>query len=121
MSEAKHTPGPWYVAYHDDEPAIEICRKWDETVRPGSTDTFGSCYGAHIARIKYTTTGVPTKAQAEANARVIIAAPRLLDALKFAAIVVNGISRGTLPACFRPDDQMVADMNEVIAQAEGKL
>lgn len=75
-----HTPGPYYLKEYDC--GFEICRKWDVEVTPESTNTFGSCYGAHIARVKYTDGGVPTREQAEANARLIASAPDLLAALE---------------------------------------
>lgn len=60
MSEAKHTPGPWQWTQHFD-PTISIYK-----------DGFGQ-----IARLYDSSAGT-----GKANARLIAAAPDLLDALK---------------------------------------
>jgi hypothetical protein len=76
-----HIPGPWHLVEYDN--AFHVCRKWDGNVRPGDTQTYGSCYGAHIADVEHQGDDAPvvTRAQAEANARLIAAAPDLLAAL----------------------------------------
>lgn len=80
----KHTPGPWYAKEHV-EPAghgrIDICRQWDNEVKPEASATYGSYLGAHIAKVEFNT-GVVTRDQANANAHLIAAAPDLLSALQ---------------------------------------
>lgn len=68
----QHTPGPWKVAA-DYENSLHICAPWGDKVKPGSEETFGSCYGAHICGIEYSTSGIATKEKAKANARRIVA------------------------------------------------
>lgn len=67
-----HTPPPYYWV-HGDFGVIFVCRRWDQTVRPGDASTFGSDFGAHIAEIHYNG-GVPTREQAEANAEFVVRA-----------------------------------------------
>lgn len=77
---SKHTEGKWEV--NEDSPyKIVVVSPWSDKVKPGNTPTFADYRGAHICYIEFNT-GVPTKAQAEANARLIAAAPELLEALK---------------------------------------
>lgn len=76
-----HTPGPW-EAIDNPDGIIDIVRRWDAEVTSGNTAVFGSILGAHIAEIPYTTTGIPTREQALANAALIATAPELLEACK---------------------------------------
>jgi hypothetical protein len=85
----KHTQGPWYLKEYNNR--FHVLRAWDEKVKPGDCATFGSSYGAHIASVKYNS-GVPTREQAEANARLIAAAPDMLEALKNIVSVCNSWS-----------------------------
>ena len=116
LLEPKHTPGPWYVTDYDS--ALHVCRKWDANVRPGDSATFGSYLGAHIADIQYNS-GVPTKEQAQANARLIVASPLLLAALEDAAKVINAMATGKLPPCFKPTLEMVNAINSALHSARG--
>lgn len=85
----KHTPGPWKTEEHDHR--FTIVAPWSETLRAGSSNTFGSYLGAHICEIEYCSSenAVPTRDQAEANARLIAAAPDLLAALKWMTALLN--------------------------------
>ena len=87
MSKASHTPGPWVVKYKpDDEPYIiaEQGKAWDnpvicslyEDVTPEDSITFSPWLKAYP--------------NAEANARLIVAAPDLLFALENLLAVKNG-------------------------------
>jgi hypothetical protein len=87
MTKASHTPGPWAVNYNSyDEPYIiaEQGKAWDnpvicslyEDVTPEDSITFSRWLQAYP--------------NAEANARLIVAAPDLLFALENLLAVKNG-------------------------------
>lgn len=67
----QHTLEPWIFVEHDH--AFYIVRRWDESITPENSNTFGSAYGAHIARIEYSPEVRRTRTQALANARRIVA------------------------------------------------
>lgn len=72
MSETKHTPEPWKIDEHENH--FFIMRRWGGGVEPGNSSVFGSAYGAHIGSLEFVgDTAVPTRKQAEANARRIVA------------------------------------------------
>ncbi len=68
----KHTPGPWKV----------------------SSDHYHICKGATAVAAVFGTTGHDA-ARSEANARLIAAAPELLEALEHALTTTQKIARGT--------------------------
>ena len=65
MADAKHTPGPWELARNDQH--------------AGSIATLYGCEGGYI---EVWTTKWPAGVNQEANARLIAAAPELLEALQ---------------------------------------
>jgi len=72
MSDTKHTPEPWKIDEHENH--FFIMRRWGGGVEPGNSSVFGSAYGAHIGSLEFVgDTAVPTRKQAEANARRIVA------------------------------------------------
>jgi len=77
--KTKHTEGKWKV---DDssEYNISVVSPWTQVVTPANTMTFGDYRGALICEMHYNS-GVPTKEQALANAKLIASAPDLLEAL----------------------------------------
>lgn len=83
MTETKFTPGPWRLA-DDYDNALHICSPWSSNVRPESSDTYGSCLGAHICQVRHQGEDAPVVklSQAKANAHLIAAAPELYEALK---------------------------------------
>lgn len=92
-TEAKHTPGPWEVSRRN---AWRVADAHDNTVASTGTDSSIS-YGAHVA-----------------NARLIAAAPDMLEALKacLAALqAYTGFSTGV--------EQGMAE--EAIAKATGEI
>lgn len=91
---AKHTKGNWKV---DDsiEYEISIVSPWSAEVRPGDTPTFGDYRGAIICKMDYNS-GVPTKKQALANARLIAAAPDMFEALKSIIDYWNNSQKGSM-------------------------
>jgi hypothetical protein len=56
----------------------------------------------------------------DADAHLIAAAPEILEALKDAAKIINGMFAGTLPPCFAVNLETVNTINRAIARAEGK-
>ncbi len=78
-TQTKWTPGPWEIVEYDS--AFHVCRPWDQNVTPSNSETFGSCHGAHICDVDYNS-GVPSRVQAQANARLISLAPEMAEALR---------------------------------------
>lgn len=76
--ETKYTPGPWKIDEATDN-AITIVAPWSSVVRPENTMLFGDYRGGHVCSMQYNS-GVPTKEQAMANAKLISAAPELANA-----------------------------------------
>lgn len=114
MEEMKHTPGPWKArkGFHAD--TIEIFHP-DKSVKP----PFYPCEIATIASDRDT-------AKAKANARLIAAAPELLEALKLAANALDKM--GDMPysdvsthAWFSLDcEKIVEDSKSLIAKSTGQ-
>lgn len=97
MSEPKHTPGPW---------------KLDEITSSPYWGRVGTAY-ASIADVQLWMSGKSgDNAIALANARLIAAAPELLDALKTAR-------RRMLK--YGEDPREIAEITEAIAKAEGQV
>lgn len=88
--ETTHTPGPWrwcgslLVARADQDPPKGEVILWPENV-PSSADSSAVPWAQRLGSC-----GLRTEADAEANARLIEAAPDLLDALKKCAAVLAG-------------------------------
>ena len=76
-SKAKWTPGPWVV-----------CSASHGTVDVMAETGPGICRMYTEPAINYET---PTLLEAEANARLVAAAPQMVEALQQAAIVIGGI------------------------------
>lgn len=71
MSEGKHTPGPWeYV--RDEDGSFDVCQQTGAPITTWSSD---------VCRV-YQINGTQPEDVAEANARLIAAAPELLEALE---------------------------------------
>ena len=94
---AAHTPGPWTTpnAYPY---AIQV------------TSANGWICSLQVNKKNATE-------EQKANARLISAAPELLEALENAAKIINGMHMKTLPACFAPSLEMVNGINYAIKKA----
>ena len=83
MADSKHTPGPWWIA-------------GEGTIRSGTGKRDRDA--GWIADVNWR--------NRDANARLIAAAPELLDALKLAASIIG-----------HPDDEMSKYIASIIAKA----
>lgn len=96
----KHTPGPWVIHQSTAE-------SWPEILAPNGT--------VPLARINSTWRG-----EALANARLIAAAPELLEALGRISDSINGLS-GPIPTRNTPEfwDYVKTIADEAISKATG--
>ena len=92
----KHTPGPWFV-----------CHKSPFIVRAG--DDISGRHIAHIGPANYT----PRFDIDEPNARLISAAPDLLEALERLVSVARDVDHGYM-------DQAIDNAESAIAKARGQ-
>ncbi|MBB4347996.1 hypothetical protein [Aliirhizobium cellulosilyticum] len=100
MTEAaKHTPGPWIVSdyskYHVQKPNRGLLCSTGVGNSSGHSDRY----------------------EDYANARLIAAAPDLLEALKEATLALEGFSKGE--GVFKPIEQTIVMSRAAIAKAEG--
>lgn len=104
MSNAKHTPGPWYVfgnghcvggPFSSDDP--------DES-------------GRKTAGIAMCGMRLRSPDESEANARLIAAAPDLLTTLEHIA----GVSKRHTDGSARFDAELLKDIRKAIAKAKGE-
>ncbi len=100
MSTTKHTPGPWNVEHPYGEPGTYIAgphteiiaQVWKQTRLPASPDD-----------------------ATEANARVLAAAPEMLEALR----VVDALWGVSDAACEAAPEMPAARVRTIIIKAEG--
>jgi len=100
MSQAKHTPGPWLTDRNN--------------VHTGQIATIHHCLNNNWVEVwtdKWAETGLG-EAEQEANARLIAAAPELLDALVEAASGYSEFSEG--------DREILRKCRAAIAKATGE-
>jgi len=121
MSESKHTPGPWCIVRYA---AIDADGKDAQTSITAYADENGE-EGAGVATVNRWSYGDdPPTAESEANARLIAAAPDLLEALKSAEAVLETASR-YFPKSIRNGDRFSLHnvlknaVKPAIAKAEG--
>ena len=83
---SKHTPGPWTVHFHDSQ-------EWHITALKGEPRLGHTEW--HALAIAYGNDKTPYEGRdiAEANARLIAAAPDLLEACKAAALTLREFAR----------------------------
>lgn len=113
MTTAQHTPGPWAAA-----PTGEIMRGYSQpycVAELGSTDLIAGCFGD----IK------GGEEVAKANARLIAAAPDMLDELEAARKMIIALALDLSAAAPEAINVRIADdeirrLNALIAKAEGR-
>ena len=109
MSEAKHTPGPWLIAKTDAASFVYALN-----------DSGYNRFWAHVIGGKLRRGKSTSKVETEANARLIAAAPDLLEAL---VAIDNALrtawSNGSLPDSVIPE-KLAQQCSAAIAKATGK-
>ncbi|MBB5663219.1 putative secreted protein [Rhizobium leguminosarum] len=108
MVESKHTPGPW---------TMRIAGNGDCGISAEGTGVFAEAF----AEIRHS--GENARDEAKANARLIAAAPDLLDALKEMRAAVFGATVGDEPDVYHDYDRLsslAALVISVIDEAEGR-
>lgn len=94
MSESKHTPGPWKYKH-----GLTYFTKRGQLVK---TELVTGVNGEWVAAVILDhEAGLPTKVQ-ESNARLIAAAPELLEALEHLIETLDNISSSSVE-CWTPD------------------
>lgn len=107
----KHTKGPWHINSHPYE-------NQPEYVLAKPTNTGDDCRDvvsvATITRSQNTLAGWRSKEEAIANARLIAAAPEMLDSLKIAVVRLKEIQYQ------KASPKQIEFLESVIAKAEGR-
>lgn len=111
MAEAKHAPGPWSFSWESEK------REWAIVTAQGgsivanvNTESGPDAQSAPAMRIM----------PADANARLISAAPDLLEALKDARQTILDLKNSCGSECEGSDDEWVGEIDAAIAKAEGR-
>jgi len=104
MSQAKHTPGPWLTDRNN--------------VHTGQIATVHHCLNNDWVEVwtdKWAETGLG-EAEQEANARLIAAAPELLDALRSMLVQFNF---NTITGIVHDESAVIVKAREAISKATG--
>lgn len=109
MTDNKHTPGPWYPAHLADDDCSCDCRSIVSGGYAGSICIISVNNG--IASISEGGNDCPPLEEAKANARIIAAAPDLLEALE---LMVDIYDPDGLDICAATDARLA------IAKAKGE-
>ncbi|GGB00071.1 hypothetical protein GCM10011491_30400 [Brucella endophytica] len=117
MSEvAKHTPGPWEIG--TETRGYEVCTIHQVTRQPTEDGLGQSWVYIHAPRVIDGDWHWPDGEEQIANARVIAAAPDLLEALKASELGVEELCTGQ-----HPDNECwntLRTIRAAIAEAEGR-
>lgn len=89
--EMRFVPGPYEATTIEDWHEVVVYAPWSDKVRATNAATFGDYRGAWIARLHFND-GVATREQAEANARLLKAAPALYEALGYVGEVAESVT-----------------------------
>lgn len=106
MSKAQHTPGPWIIEYT----AASLSTLKRDFIITHSDENLRS----HICRI-FDASLCPEHGESQANARLIAAAPELLEALEKARDELRG-----LPHSLGYEFTHLQEINSAIAKAKGE-
>ena len=106
MNEAKHTPGPWHLEEMGYNSSSYYIRGSSDS---GDRLTIGKGAVAHIPR--------STVNPMEANARLIAAAPEMLEALKWYENKAKEMGK----AAIHSDSKRILELMQEIAVDYGKL
>lgn len=117
--ETKFTKGKWKIDTSEDY-TVSVVSPWSTEVTSDNFSTFADYRGALICEMHYNT-GVPTKETAIANAKLIAAAPALLQEHwinhNHCATVYNMIANGEIQPALRLLDMMAENSEYVIKKA----
>lgn len=102
MNIVKHTPGPWIVPDEKLDRDVTIYTRIQESGNP-----------LYIARVYGQGTFGPQRPETKANARLIAAAPELLELARAVSKLTNQYGSGNL-------GWLNNKANELIAKAEGR-
>jgi len=98
---AGHTPGPWSVAYHDGN---------DQAVVSGQHTEIATCWHHCVVELE---------TQMQANARLISAAPDMLEALEAAVADLEQTLRWRGEGWECSEDKLLGKARAAIAKARG--
>lgn len=90
VSKAAHTPGPWEAARKVEEHDDSTLDRPYFSIDTDTANQSGDRYGAYIARVD----GLRGERQ-EANARLIAAAPEMLEACSYAFVDISAVLLAT--------------------------
>ena len=116
MSDSKHTPGPWHAedwSLDDGPNTFTVAAHEPETLSPDQSSIWPN--GIRKIKIADTEEGDGDRI---ANARLIAAAPDLLEVLKEATLALEGLAKGE--GIFKPIEQTITLAIAAIAKAEGR-
>lgn len=107
MNEPKHTPGPWMIDRHADNGELVVrCHSDKKIVANCQTDFYSSGSRENLM------------AEIQANARLIAAAPELLEALQNIVGIYNDSDRWTQGD--EPEPVEIQAARAAIAKATGE-
>lgn len=116
-----HTPGPWYVSDFDHD-ALDVVASWSDKVKSATASGYGDYRGIIVCNLHHQNDNpCVSKAQAEANARLIAAAPELLEALEGIVNFYRPASHDERMKRQRPDENCtICKAESAIAKARGR-
>lgn len=112
--EAKHTPGPWVFHKSDNFGSYSFCAYSQSPLKcMASFQVYAHTYGNDAATIA-------KLGRAEANARLIAAAPELLETASRVMAILEEHGPSIVPHLLDSDDNAGQRLRDAIAKATGK-